>query len=132
VKRNTYASRIDMNPGMSEQQATMVAQGAKLALEKGCARCHSIDESNALLPATLGPTWVGLYRSERKFTDGTTAIADEAYLTRSMMDPMVQIVAGYPPLMPSFQGVLQSGEAAAITEYIKTLKKDSPTKLGAR
>ena len=132
VKRNTYASRIDMNPGMSEKQATMITQGAKLALEKGCARCHSIDEANTLLPPTLGPSWVGLYRSERKLADGSTVIADEAYLTRSMMDPMVQLVQGYPPLMPSYQGLLQSGEAAAIAEYIKTLKKDSPTKLGAR
>lgn len=132
VKRNTYASRIDMNPGMTEAEATMVTMGAKLSLEKGCARCHSIDESNASLPPTLGPSWVGLYRSERTLADGTKVVADEAYLTRSMMDPMVQLVQGYPPLMPSYQGLLQSGEAAAITEYIKTLKKDSPTKLGAR
>ena len=132
VKRNTYASRIDANPGMSEAQATMVAQGSKLALEKGCARCHSIDERNTQLPPALGPTWVGLYRSERKFADGTSALADEAYLTRSMMDPMAQLVAGYPPLMPSYQGLLQSGEAAAIAEYIKTLKTTPPAKLGAR
>ncbi len=132
AKRNTYASRIDMNPGMSEEQVTMVTQGARLALEKGCARCHSIDDSNGSLPPTLGPSWVGLYRSERTLANGTKVIADEAYLTRSMMDPMVELVQGFPPMMPSYQGVLQSGEAAALTEYIKTLKKDSPTKLGAR
>ncbi len=132
VKRNTYASRIDMNPGMSERQATMLEQGAKLSLTKGCARCHSVDDTNELLPNTLGPSFVGLYRSERKFADGTKGIADEAYLTRSMMDPMVNIVEGYPALMPTYQGILQSGEAAAIVEYIKSLKKNSPTQLGAR
>ncbi len=132
TKRNTYASRLDMNPGTSEAQATMIQEGAKLSLTKGCARCHSVDDDNPALPNTLGPTWVNLYRAQRMFADGKTAIADEAYLTRSMMDPMAELVEGYPPMMPSYQGVLQSGEAAAIAEYIKTLRKDSPTKLGSR
>lgn len=131
-KRNTYSARIDMNPSLAEGPSSMATWGAKLALQRGCARCHSIDDSNNMLPATLGPSWVNVYRAPRKLSNGTTVIADEAYLTRSMMDPMYELVDGYPPMMPTYQGVLMSGEAAAIVEYIKTLKKDYPTKLGAR
>ena len=67
-----------------------------------------------------------------------TVIADEAYLTRSMMDPMVDLVRGYRPVMPTYQGVLPATEAAAIVEYIKTLRADGvepsvrlPTDAGA-
>ena len=127
IKRNTYAARIDFPPGTTEEQATMIEQGQRLALEKGCGRCHTVDGT-----AHLGPTWMGLYRAERKLMSGQTVIADEGYLTRSMMDPMVDIVEGFAPMMPTFQGNLTSGEAAAIVEYIKTLKKDSPTTLGTR
>ena len=46
-----------------------------------------------------------LYQQKTKLTDG--AIADEAYITESMMDPKVKIVAGYKPLMPRYQGRLE-------------------------
>jgi cytochrome c oxidase subunit 2 len=128
TRRQSYSSRVDGDPSLvtGEEQATMVAQGARLALEKGCARCHTVDGLNH-----LGPTWKDMYRSEVKLTNGKTVIADEAYLTRSMMDPLAEVVAGYAPTMPSFQGQLSSGEAAALVEYIKSLAKDKPTTLGA-
>ncbi|MGZ6070434.1 MAG: cytochrome c oxidase subunit II, partial [Myxococcaceae bacterium] len=51
-------------------------------------------------------------------------IADEAYLTESMMEPNVKVVAGYQPLMPSYQGKLSGPEAAALVEYIKSLRSE--------
>ena len=54
-------------------------------------------------------------------------VADEAYLTRSMMEPDCEIVAGYKPVMPTFQGKLSAPEAAAIVEFIKTLRTDAPS-----
>jgi cytochrome c oxidase subunit 2 len=55
---------------------------------------------------------------------GTTIKADDAYLTESMMDPEVKLVAGYPPLMPSYLGRLSGPEAAAIVEYIRSLRSN--------
>jgi cytochrome c oxidase subunit 2 len=49
-------------------------------------------------------------------------IADEGYLTESMMDPYVKIVAGYGPLMPSYLGTVSGPEAAALVEYIRSLR----------
>ena len=66
---------------------------------------------NSPEPAT-GPSWVDLYQQKTKLTDGRQIIADEAYLTESMMEPNVKIVAGYQPLMPSYQGKLSGPEAA--------------------
>jgi cytochrome c oxidase subunit 2 len=110
----TYAARADQ--GDPDAQGTMAEQGERLALVKGCGRCHTVDGT-----PHLGPTWLGLYRSEVKLSGGRTVIADEAYLTRSMMDPLADMVLGYAPLMPSYQGQLSSGEAAALVEYIKSL-----------
>jgi cytochrome c oxidase subunit 2 len=41
-----------------------------------------------------------------------------------MMDPMADIVAGYAPVMPTFQGKMTPPQAAAIVEYIKSLQDD--------
>jgi len=54
-------------------------------------------------------------------------VADEAYLTRSMMEPNAEVVAGYKPVMPTFQGKLSAPDAAAIAEFIKSLRTDAPT-----
>ncbi len=38
------------------------------------------------------------------------------------MDPGAEIVAGYQNVMPTYQGKLSPPEAAAIVEYIKSLR----------
>ena len=43
-----------------------------------------------------------------KLTDGSTVVADDDYLRRSIVDANAQIVAGYPPIMPSFRGQLSA------------------------
>ena len=55
---------------------------------------------------------------------GETIDVDEAYLTESMMEPTAKIVAGFQPVMPSFQGKIAGPEVAALVEYIKSLQSD--------
>ncbi len=38
------------------------------------------------------------------------------------MDPGAELVAGYQNVMPTYQGMLAPPEAAAIVEYIKSLR----------
>ena len=64
----------------------------------------------------------GLYMSQRQFTDGTSAVADEAYLRESILNSSAKIVAGYPAIMPSFRGQLTEEQLAALIEYIKSQK----------
>jgi cytochrome c oxidase subunit II len=99
------------------QQLSMVRQGVQVAAAKGCLRCHTLDGS----PYT-GPTWAGLYDAVVPLEDGKEVVADVAYLTESMMDPMVKIHRGYGPVMPSYLGRLEPGEVAAIVELIKSLR----------
>jgi cytochrome c oxidase subunit 2 len=90
------------------------AAGRKLAIQYQCIDCHSADGSKR-----TGPTWKGLYGSTVKFTDGTTAVADDAYITASIREPNAKIVDGWTGIMPRFQ--LDDTQIASIIAYIKTL-----------
>ena len=88
----------------------------------GCAGCHSVDGS-----AGTGPTWKGLYNKERKFADGSTAVADDNYIRMSVLEPQKQVVEGYPAagmpvnLHKAFGKGKEEAGLSAIIEYIKTL-----------
>jgi cytochrome c oxidase subunit II len=97
--------------------SNVVKEGERVATEQGCMKCHSVDGSRH-----IGPTWVDLYLRQEKLKDGRTVVADETYLTRSMMDPGAEIVAGFQNVMPTYQGKLSPPEVAAVVEYIKSLK----------
>jgi len=91
-------------------------RGQLLVSANGCAACHSLDGSE--LP---GPTWQALFGESVKLADGTTVIADEAYLAASIKDPLAQVVEGFQPIMPATYG-FSDEEIADIVAYIKTLK----------
>ncbi len=112
--------QVDGHPTRAEHvplEASLAEQGRRLALSFGCARCHTVDGT-----PHLGPTWLDLYGREETLVDGTKVRADEAYLTRSMMEPLAEVVAGFAPTMPSYQGRLGGPETAALLEYIKSLR----------
>jgi cytochrome c oxidase subunit 2 len=114
----------DQAPVPSEDidiRGSLVEQGRRIAAVQGCFKCHTVDGTRH-----IGPTWLDLYGRKVKLEDGRTLVADEAYLTRSMMEPNAEVVAGYKALMPTFQGKLSGPEAAAITEFIKSLRTDAP------
>src|SRR5207244_11864596 len=73
----------------------------------------------------IGPTWLDLYHRRERLNDGKLIDADEAYLTRSMMDPAQEVVDGFQPVMPSFEGKISGPEVAALVEYIKSLQSDA-------
>lgn len=88
--------------------------GWQLAREKGCASCHGTDGQGG-----IGPAFAGLYGSEVELQGGTTVTADDAYLTRSIVDPNADKVAGYNLPMP--QTNLSDAELASILEYLREL-----------
>lgn len=103
------------------QGGDMVQQGIEAAARAGCFACHTVDGQ-----PHIGPTWAGLYGSERTLINGPPVVANEAYLTGSMMDPMAQLVSGFPPIMPTYQGVLTASEVGAILELIRSLRDLAP------
>jgi cytochrome c oxidase subunit II len=95
--------------------ADIGAQGRLLAQARGCVACHSADGAPG-----VGPTWKGLYGKNETLDNGSSVVADDAYLKQAIADPKASIVKGFPPVMP--QQPLTDTELAALVGYIKTLK----------
>lgn len=113
-------------PAPAAELANLAAIGARVAADHGCLRCHSVDGT-----PHLGPTWARLYGSQIPLEDGSTTIADDAYLTRSMMDPMAEIHRDYPRIMPSYLGILDAAEVGALVAYIHSLADWPSDEVGA-
>ena len=56
-----------------------------------------------------------------QLANGNTVTADASYIRESILNPTAKIVAGYQPLMPTFQGQVTEEQLLALTEYIKGL-----------
>lgn len=121
---NTRVAQHDGNKTRFENKphrATMAEMGRQIAASAGCFKCHSVDGS-----PHIGPTWLDMYRRKEVMEDGSTLVADEAYITESMMYPKARQVKGFQLVMPAYMGRLEGPESAAIVEYIKTLRSDRP------
>jgi cytochrome c oxidase subunit 2 len=97
---------------------SLVRVGEQVAAQQGCLRCHTLDGS-----PHIGPTWAGLYRSVVPIDRGPAVVADEAYLTESMMDPLAKIHRGFAPVMPSYHGLLTPAETGAIVQLMKAIAR---------
>jgi cytochrome c oxidase subunit 2 len=103
--------------------------GMKLFDRFRCASCHG--PSNLIDPgfaaadvgsSRRGPPLAGVFGTEVKLTDGRTVTADEAYLRESILRPQAKIVAGFQPIMPSYEGQLTEENVLELIAHIKSLK----------
>ena len=93
--------------------ASLAALGFELFRRKGCSGCHAAGST------VHAPDLAGVYGRVVHLQDGRTLVADEGYLRDSILLPKKDVVAGYAPIMPSFQGQLDEGELAALITYLK-------------
>jgi cytochrome c oxidase subunit II len=94
---------------------SMAAAGAHLYQQMGCAMCHAAK--------SLAPSLEGVFGSSVQLQGGATVLADEGYIRESIVNPLAKIVAGYAPIMPTFQGQLSEEELTQLVSYIKSLGK---------
>lgn len=110
-----YAAWVD-NGGLegAPEPATL---GKVLYKRYGCSACHSEDGS-----ASTGPTFQGVYGKTERFVDGSSATVDDAYIAESIRKPSAKVVAGFTPVMPSFDGKVNDKQIQAIIAYLKSLR----------
>jgi cytochrome c oxidase subunit 2 len=97
---------------------TPVEAGRKLYQVRGCQQCHSVDGS-----AKIGPSFRGIYGEPQALSDGSKIVVDENYIRESILEPQAKVVAGFEPVMPTYQGRLKDAEIDALIQYIKSLEK---------
>ena len=97
-----------------------VAAGEKLFTELNCITCHRPDS------AGRGPVLQGIFGRPVKLASGETVVADEAYVRESITSPAAKVVAGYQPVMPTYQGQVSEEQLIALVAFIQSLPIPSP------
>jgi cytochrome c oxidase subunit 2 len=99
-----------------------VVAGEKLFTELNCITCHRADNVGR------GPVLQGLFGRPVKLASGDTVVVDEAYVRESIVNPAAKVVAGYQPVMPTFQGQVTEEQLMALVAYIQSLQVPSETR----
>ena len=119
--------KVDLTPRKAAAVATVKAtaeEGERLYQMFGCMACHSTDGT---LVGKVGPSWKGLYGSEREIAKGQKGKfeADESYLRESILTPSAKVVKGFEKFdtgMPIYSGILNDSQIESLILYIKSLK----------
>jgi cytochrome c oxidase subunit II len=102
-----------------------VSAGEKLFTQLACVTCHIANGTGR------APSLNGVYGGTVRLADGSTVTADEAYIRESILQPKAKIVAGYQPVMPTFQGLVTEEQILNLTAYIKSLQSQPVPAKGA-
>lgn len=90
--------------------------GEKLFGQLACNTCHFMDHIGR------GPILAGLFGKDVQLQTGQTVKADETYIRESILNPQAKIVAGFQPVMPTFQGQISEEGLLQLIAYIKSLR----------
>ena len=104
-----------MNSGAGGSGGTLADSGQQTFQQLGCATCHRSDTQGP------GPNLEGLFGTQVKLGDGRTVVADENYIRESILNPGAKVVAGYRPIMPTYQGQVSEENLMALVAYVKSL-----------
>jgi cytochrome c oxidase subunit 2 len=93
---------------------TLAAQGEALFRRIGCSACHGAAS------AVRAPSLEGLYGTPVPLSDGRVVTADDQYLHDSIALPNRAVVAGYDPIMPTYENVLDESQIGQLVAYLKS------------
>jgi cytochrome c oxidase subunit 2 len=94
---------------------SLAVRGRSRFLQFQCVTCHSGDSQ------ARAPNLEAIYNRPVRLADGSTVVADENYLRESILNPRAKVVAGYEPIMPTFQGIKEE-ELLELLAFIKALR----------
>jgi len=108
--------------GGATSTGTMASSGERLFERYGCVTCHRMDGRGR------GPNVAGIFSRPVALDTGQTFVADEDYVRESILNPKAKVVAGYPPIMPTYEGQLNEEELLQLIAYIKSLAAEERQK----
>jgi cytochrome c oxidase subunit 2 len=99
---------------------TMEQAGERLFVQHNCVTCHNPSSG------ARGPLLDGLFGTRVRLASGDTVTMDEAYVRESIVNPQAKVVAGYRPVMPTYQGQINEESILQLIAYIKSLARQQP------
>jgi len=102
----------------STSGASLAQNGERLFTSLGCASCHS---GNA---DSHGPSLAEVYGSKLQMANGSFVTVDDGFLRDTILNPSMHPVAGYAPIMPTYQGQISEDGLISLVEYIKNLNSN--------
>ncbi|MFN2412806.1 MAG: cytochrome c oxidase subunit II [Pyrinomonadaceae bacterium] len=110
----------------SVSEGTPVEIGRDLFENKlGCASCHAGGATQR------GAQLEGIYGKDIKLVGGQTVLVNDEYIRNSILNPGVQIVEGFQPIMPTFKGQVTEEQLVGLVAYIKSLSGVTATSTAA-
>jgi cytochrome c oxidase subunit 2 len=94
-----------------------VAAGEKLFTDLACNTCHTPG------PQARGPVLAGIYGKPVELQGGGTVTVDDAYVRESIVNPQAKVVAGFQPIMPTFQGMVTEEQLLQLIAYVRSLSQ---------
>ena len=94
---------------------TLAQRGERLFSELACNTCHLGDGSGR------GPSLLNKFGTQEQLANGALVNIDESYVRESILTPQMKVVAGFQPVMPTFQGLVNEEGVMSLIEYIKSL-----------
>ena len=92
------------------------AEGQKLFEMLACNTCHRADSQGR------GPRLEGLFGRPVLLSDGRSTVATADYVRESIVNPSAKVVAGFQPIMPTFQGLVTEEGIMQLVAYIQSLQ----------
>jgi cytochrome c oxidase subunit II len=102
------------------ERTSMAARGFDAFRRLGCSGCHDPRST------VHAPDLAGLYGRAVHLADGRTVVADDAYIRDSILLPKRDVVAGFDPVMPSFQGQASEEDILELIAYLKSTGRGRP------
>ncbi len=94
---------------------SIASSGQKLFRQTGCNACHTGDSE------ARAPMLENIYGKMVNLENGENIKVDDNYIRQSILNPQSQIVAGFKPIMPTFQGQFDEEQLLELVAYIKSL-----------
>lgn len=105
-------------PAADPSTLSPVERGKIIYETKLCKACHTLDGSSL-----VGPTFKGIYGRKGELADGSSYVANEEYIKHSMLMPNDQVVKGFAPAMPSFEGQLSDDQINDVIAFMKSISE---------
>jgi len=85
-----------------------------------CDTCHASGSTER------GPNLAGKFGTQVALADGQTVLFDESYVRQSILEPSRHVVAGYQPLMPTYQGQVSEEQILHLIAYLQSMSDVKP------